>query len=57
MFFDPLNFRHPAFRQGMIDTLKVAPGIWAPSSVLLHLHAVRSVVIAIAYVEGASQLT
>ena len=29
MFFDPLNFRHPAFRQGMIDTLKVAPGIWA----------------------------
>ena len=29
MFFDPANFRHPAFRQGMVDTLKVAPGIWA----------------------------
>ena len=29
MFFDPANFRHPTFRQGMVDTLKVAPGIWA----------------------------
>ena len=29
MFFDPANFRHPAFREGMLDTLKVSPGIWA----------------------------
>lgn len=29
MFADPLNFRHPSFRQGMVDTLQVAPGIWA----------------------------
>ena len=29
MFFDPANFRHRAFRQGMADTLKVSPGIWA----------------------------
>jgi len=29
MFFDPVNFRHPAFREGMLDTLKVSPGIWA----------------------------
>jgi len=29
MFFDPSNFRHPAFREGMLDTLKVSPGIWA----------------------------
>ena len=29
MFFDPANFRHPAFREGMADTLKVSPGIWA----------------------------
>ena len=29
MFFDPANFRHPAFREGMTDTLKVSPGIWA----------------------------
>jgi predicted branched-subunit amino acid permease len=29
MFFDPANFRHSAFRQGMADTLKVSPGIWA----------------------------
>ena len=29
MFFDPANYRHPAFRAGMLDTLKVSPGIWA----------------------------
>ena len=29
MFLDPANFRHPAFRTGMADAFKVAPGIWA----------------------------
>ena len=29
MFFDPANYRHRAFREGMLDTLKVSPGIWA----------------------------
>ncbi|NBX55215.1 MAG: branched-chain amino acid ABC transporter permease [Betaproteobacteria bacterium] len=29
MFWDPANYRHRAFREGMLDTLKVSPGIWA----------------------------
>ena len=29
MFFDPANYKHPAFKEGMRDILSVAPGIWA----------------------------
>ena len=29
MFFDPANYKHPAFKEGMRDIFTVAPGIWA----------------------------
>ena len=29
MFFDPANYKHPAFKEGMRDISSVAPGIWA----------------------------
>jgi len=29
MFFDPANYKHPSFREGMRDMYPVAPGIWA----------------------------